>query len=321
MKDAILNFPKQFAFEPVIGNGGAWRVPERVIACGMGGSALAADLLTAAKPEVALVVHRDYGLPAFPDAELKRHAVVAVSYSGNTEETLSSAEEAIRRGLPLAAVGVGGKLLALARERGLPHVAIPDTGIQPRSATGFLVRALLKLMGDAEGLRQTTELASALDPKAFMRQGEELAHDIRGAIPIIYASARNAPIARHWKIKFNETGKIPAFWNVLPELNHNEMTAFDGGGKTGKLGEQFSFILLHDSADHPRIGKRMAVLKKLLEDRKLPAHAVQLAGKNSFEKMFSSFLLADWAALYTAEAYGADPEHVPMVEEFKKLIA
>lgn len=320
MRDAILNFPKQFAFEPVIQNAGAWERPERVIACGMGGSALAADLLTLARPELDLTVYRDYGLPRLAEADMRRRAVIAVSYSGNTEETLSSAEEALGRGLPLAAVGVAGKLLTLARERGIPHVAIPDTGIQPRSATGFVLRSLLALMGDTEGLRLTAELASALDPKSFMRQGEELSHDLRGTIPVIYASTKNAPVARHWKIKFNETGKIPAFWNVLPELNHNEMTAFDGQGKTAKLGRSCSFILLADSADDPRIQKRMTVLQKLLEDRRHTVRAVPLSGANVFHKMFSSFLIADWAALFTAERYGADPEQVPMVEEFKKLI-
>jgi len=160
-----------------------------------------------------------------------------------------------------------------------------------------------------------------LDSSGIENSGRELAEKIKGKIPVIYSSSQNSAIAYNWKIKFNETGKIPAFYNVFPELNHNEMTGFDVKEPTKPLSEKFYFIFLKDEADHPKVIKRMDITKKLYGDRGLSAEMISLDGGNILEKMFSSLLLADWTAYYTAVQYGADPEQVPMVEEFKKLIA
>ncbi len=119
----------------------------------------------------------------------------------------------------------------------------------------------------------------------------------------------------------NETGKIPAFSNVFPELNHNEMTGFDRKGKTKDLSGKFCFIFLSDNADHPQNRKRFEVTKRLYEERGLVVHSLPLQGTTRSEKIFSSLLLADWVAYHTALQYGVEPEQVPMVEEFKKLIA
>ncbi len=131
----------------------------------------------------------------------------------------------------------------------------------------------------------------------------------------------NEAIAYNWKIKFNETGKIPAFYNIFSELNHNEMTGFDVKDVTKDLSKNFTFILLKDNADDERIQKRMRILKKLYEDRGLSVIEIELQGDTAFQKIFSSIILADFAAYYTAMGYGLDPEQVPMVEEFKKLVS
>jgi glucose/mannose-6-phosphate isomerase len=140
-------------------------------------------------------------------------------------------------------------------------------------------------------------------------------------VPVIYTSAKNAAIGYNWKIKFNETGKIPAFTNVVPELNHNEMTGFDAKEKTVALSRGFRFIFLKDGLDDRRILKRMSVLEKLYHDRGFKVEIVLLQGKNEIQKIFNALILADWTAYHTAKLYGVDPEQVSMVEEFKKLIA
>ena len=160
-----------------------------------------------------------------------------------------------------------------------------------------------------------------LAPETLRGAGQKLANELRSKIPVIYASARNAAVAYNWKIKMNETGKIPAFYNVIPELNHNEMTGFDVSEKTKKLSENFHFVFLTDAADHSQIKKRMTVCKKLYENRGLAVTTIALSGDAVFEKIFNSLLLADWAALHTALSYGVSPDGVPMVEEFKKMIA
>jgi len=176
------------------------------------------------------------------------------------------------------------------------------------------------MMGKEKELAEITQLTWLLKPREFEAQGKELAKKLKNKVPVIYASEANYALAYNWKIKLNETGKIPAFYNVFPELNHNEMTGFDVKDSSRHLSRNFIFFLLRDKNDHPKIQKRMAILKKLYEDRGLPMVTLELKGKNKFHKIFSSLVLADWIAYYTAKQYSLEPEQVPMVEEFKKLI-
>lgn len=322
MRDAIHNFAKQFAYEPVVENAGALKQYSGFIVAGMGGSHLAADLLRVWRPELDIVVQSDYGFPAEMKTEwLPAMLFIASSYSGNTEETIDAYHEAGRRGVARAVIAVGGALFAAAKKDGVPYVQLPDTGIQPRSALGFSFKALLKILGEHDALEQVSGLAHTLRPSEYEAQGRELAQKLKGCVPVIYSSARNGAIAQNWKIKFNETGKIPAFYNVFPELNHNEMTGFDVGDATRDLSDAFFFIFLKDSADDPRILKRMEITERLYGDRGLKVGVAEMRGVDVFERIFSSLLVADWTAYYTAEAYGLESELVPMVEEFKKLIA
>ncbi len=320
MKEAIQNFPSQFAYEPEIENSEYLKPKGKFIVLGMGGSHLAADLLKAWNPFIDVIIHSDYGLPALPDDELKERLIIASSYSGNTEEALDGFEKAREKELALAAISTGGKLLEQAGKTNTPLVRMPDTGIQPRSALGFSFKGLLKLMGEEDTLEETKELTDTLQPKALEEEGKTLAEELKNHVPVIYSSTRNGPIGYNWKIKFNETGKIPAFCNVLPELNHNEMTGFDAQKESKSLAKNFSFIFLKDASDHPRTVRRMEILEKLYKIRKLTVKIIELKGKSELEKIFSSLILADWAAFYTAELYGLDPNEVPMVEEFKRLI-
>ncbi|MDO8466745.1 MAG: bifunctional phosphoglucose/phosphomannose isomerase [bacterium] len=320
MKEAIQNFPKQFAWAPKIENEDLLHQYSKFVVAGMGGSSLGADLLKVWNPLLDLVIHRDYGLPEIAEADLSRTLVIASSYSGNTEETLSAMETATEFGLAVAVVAAGGKLLAKAKELGLPYVELPADGIQPRMATGFSIKAILALLGMDEALKEIAAVAK-LNTKPSEVAGKKLAEKLVGKVPVIYTSRVNMPVAYNWKIKFNETAKIPAFANRFPELNHNEMTGFDCAPKAKPIAENFHFIFLRDSEDHPRIGKRMAVTAKLYRDRGFGVEEIEMTGGNVWEKIFSSTLLADWTAFYLAEAYGADPENVPMVEELKKLIS
>lgn len=320
MHDAIKDFNSQFVYEPRIENKEKLIKPRWYIVAGMGGSHLAADLLKAWNPYLPLLVHKNYGLPKVPNEILKNSMVIASSYSGNTEETLDVYEEARKKDISCAAMSIGGKLLERAKKDGIPYIQMPNSGIQPRSALGFSVKALLALMDKKEALLEISKLASNLKPSDFEGEGKALAKKLKNYVPVIYSSEQNEPIAYNWKIKFNETGKIPSFYNVFSELNHNEMTGFDVKENTRNLTKQFHFILLKDETDHPRVQKRMAILENLYKDRNLPVTAVELNGNDIFYKIFSSLLVADFAAYHTAKEYGLEPAEVPMIEEFKKLV-
>lgn len=321
MQEAIQNLPKQFEVELEIAYREEWKPYERFCVVGMGGSALAADLLKTLKPSLDILVHKDYGLPVLKRDQWVDRAVIASSYSGNTEEALSAFQEAQTKGLPLGVISVGGKLLELAKKHDVPYVEIPDTGIQPRSALGFMLMGLLKLVGEEELHEKAQVLSRQLHPEEFKEAGKTLANRLQGKIPVIYSSLLNAPVAYNWKIKLNESAKIPAFTNVFPELNHNEMNGFDVIENTRMLSERFAFIFLKDASDSQKIKKRMDVLQKLYEARGLRVELLELQGYSPLYKIFSSLLLADWTAYFTAHEYGTEPEQVPLVEEFKKLIA
>ncbi len=319
MRSIIENFASQFKFIPKIVN--AEKLPKNsktFVVAGMGGSALAAELIRVVCPSLNLFVHKGYSLPEHI-LEEKNVLFIGSSYSGNTEETISATEEAIKRKLPTAVVSTGGKIIEIAKKTGIAYVEIPNTHIQPRMATGFNSSCLLTLIAPSESAK-LHNLSQTLKPKEYESLGQKLGELLENKTPIVYSSLRNYPIAYNWKIKFNENTKIPAFANAFPELNHNEMTGFDIVPKTKALSQNFHFLFLKDFQDNPRILKRMGICQNILEARDLPVTNVEFEDGDPWLKIFRALLIADWASFYLAKYYGNDPEQVPMVEEFKKLI-
>lgn len=320
IEESIQGLKDQLKYEPEIQNSEHLLKTDKFVVAGMGGSALAADLLRVVDPRIDLFLHRSYDLPGLPHAMWDNRLVIASSYSGNTEETISAFEAARSYNLPLAVVSVHGKLIELAKQFDIPYVQMPDTGIQPRMALGFSMKAILKLMGREEDLARLRAFSESFSPENFKTEGEKLAATLRGSIPIIYASHENRSIAYVWKITFNETGKIPAFANIFPELNHNEMTGFDVGEGARELTGNIQIIMLRDQNDHPQIKKRMDATASLLQEKGIRVISIDLASQDVYSKIFSASALAGWAAFYSAKQYGAEAEQVPMVESFKKLL-
>ncbi|MDP3953994.1 MAG: bifunctional phosphoglucose/phosphomannose isomerase [bacterium] len=315
MHESIKKFNEQFRFNPEIKNRDNFKPTRKFIIAGMGGSNIASDFLWIYRPELEIISHRSYGLPIVKN--ITDYTVIVSSYSGNTEEAVNSYNEARDKGLSVILITVGGKLLELAKEQDTPYIQMPDTGIQPRMALGFSFMAMLKALSDEDGLREANKLTEGLNLDSELA-GKSLAEKIEGKIPIIYSSTINGPLARDWKINFNENGKIPAFFNIWPELNHNEMTGF---GEVKELSNNFYFIFLKDLSDLPQIQNRMDITSKLFSDKNLAMENVVLDNdRGLLYKIFSSVILSLWASYYTAKNYGLDPEKVPMVEEFKRLI-
>jgi glucose/mannose-6-phosphate isomerase len=320
MYEIIKNFNKQFEYQPQIEGSLSLEGVKNFIAVGMGGSHLAADILNSCDPSFSILIHKNYGLPPLPEETLKQSLIILNSYSGDTEEVIDSFYLALEKKLKMVSITYNGKLLELSKEHNIPFIKLPEPKVQPRLALGFHTKALLKILNKEKELREISELVYLLKPEELEEKGRELSQKIKNKILIIYASEKNQAIAYIWKIKFNETSKIPAFYNVFPELNHNEMTSFDVKETTKSLSQNFVFLILFDEEDHPKIQKRMKILKNLYEERNLEVEILKLEGQNRFHKIFSSLILADWTSFYLAKEYGVEPEEVPMVEEFKKLM-
>ena len=323
MEEAILNFPRQFNFKPdILRSEKLPRDYSAVIVLGMGGSHLAGGVIKAIDPGIPIFTYSDYGFPPWPQTLTHNALFVACSYSGNTEEIMSALGPVITGRHKVAVMTTGGYLAEEAENWQLPLVRMPDDGIQPRSALGYAVMGLLSIIGYDYLRSRLAALSDSLPVEECRREGEALAGRLRGKVPIIYSSEQYRAVAYNWKIKFNETGKIPAFYNTIPELNHNEMTGFDRVDKNRDLSELFHFIQLFQPDDHPQNIKRMKVTDRLYQERGLASEIITCSGSNDrAERIFRSLLMADWAAYTIAVENGSEPEQVPMVEEFKKLIS
>lgn len=320
MENSILKFTEQFAWTPEIQNADKLKSSyKHFILGGMGGSHLAGGLFHIFRPGINLYIHRDYGLPQYEDDFLKDSLLIASSYSGNTEETLDFADEAYSKGYDVAVITTGGKLLEFAKENNLPYILIPITGIQPRAALGFASLALATLAAP-ELIPELKEMENALDPENLRSLGREIAQNLEQKTPVIYSSASNRALAYIWKIKMNETAKIPSYYNVFPELNHNEMQGYDFTNANTEMSQHTHFIFLHDSNDNPKIELRMKTLEALYQEKGFQVTSLALEGDTDMEKVFNSIILCDWITLELAKIYQTEPEAVPFIEEFKRRI-
>lgn len=320
MYATIKKTASQFAFNPKIINSQNLKPSSSYIVVGMGGSQLAAGLLKMWSPELDLIIHRNYGLPQLPLVNLRQRLIIFSSYSGNTEEVLDAYRQAGEMKLNRAVITIGGQLLELAKKDGVAYIQMPDFDIQPRSALPLSLKSILCLTGQKSMLLAVNKLQSDFHPENFETAGKSLATDLHDRTPIIYSAAQNDILAYIWKITFNETAKIPAFENIFPEVNHNEMIGFDINQKTDQLSQNFYFLFLSDPDDDPKIKSRMAITAKLYQDRGLPSKIINLGGGGNFLKIFNSLALVNFVAYFIAKNYGLESEKIPMIEEFKKMI-
>jgi len=324
MRETILNFPEQF--KEGIEKAKDIKVEgkfENIIICGMGGSALPADLLFSYLNDLKLpfYIHRSYKLP--PQAA-KESLIICISFSGNTQETISALKEAQERKLKVAAITAGGELAKLAQKYNTPFVLLPSVKIQPRWAVGYLFGTLAKILSNSGVIEDSSEeilkAAENLKPLELETQGESLAKKLVGKIPLIYASDKFKALARIWKINFNENSKIMAFWNYFPELIHNEIVGYSNLKPQSVNLKNFHLIILRDSNDHPKILRAMELTADLLKEKGIEVDFVELEKKNILEKVFQNLILSDWVSYYLAKEYKIDPAPVRIVEEFKRKL-
>lgn len=292
----------------------------RIVVLGMGGSGIAGALLGSFVP-VEVVAVRGYALPPWVGDE---SLVVAVSYSGDTEETLAAFAEARTRTRRLLAVTSGGALGRLCGEHGVPRVEVP-AGYQPRAALGYLLFPLLGLgrrmglvSGLEEALRVVDGMARELAPGEGENEAQRLAQALYGRVPLVYGSGATAPAAFRWKTQVNENAKQPAFWAELPELCHNEVVGYD---LSSRVLPQGTVVFLRSGGDHPRVGRRIEILQELLAKRGLAWVEVGGRGDGVLAQVLSLLYLGDWTSFYLALLNGVDPTPVEIIREMKDRLA
>lgn len=300
------------------------RKPESIVIAGMGGSALGGQLVSdLVRDELAipLIVHRDYCVPEFVD---RTSLVVAVSYSGNTEETLSAFESAVERGAEVVAISAGGELEALAGKHGVAHVALPR-GLPPRMAWAYLCLPVIKMLAGAGLCRLSTEGLGELIHGLSIeyqpgRQNEpiQLAHALRGFIPVYCSSASTSILAYKWKVNTNENAKHQAFASVFPELNHNEMM---GWRYPQDRVNGLALVFLRTDYEGESVSKRIEITKEIVCGG--PEKILEFAapGKTKIEQLFASIYAGDFMSYYLALLNHENPEPVVAVEQLKARLA
>ena len=324
MFDDIMSLPEQLRWG--IGHEIApLRADGPIVLLGMGGSAMAATIGSlASTPRSPMVVHQGYGLPTW--AADSGASVLAVSYSGNTEEVLSGVDEAISAGLDLSVVASGGRLAEIAGERDLPYVEVPG-GLQPRAGVGYQTAAVTAVLGagghitnaDAALVVAADVVDRLLDGGSggAVELGRDLGEGLEGRTAVIYGGRGvGSTAAYRWKTQINENAKVPAFAGVVPEMNHNELE-----GWQPETSGAFGVIYLRDSADHPSIARRLDLSGAVLSGKVRRVGDVHSSGDGALARFFSLAVVGDVASVAMAEAAGVDATPVVTLEAFKTMLA
>jgi glucose/mannose-6-phosphate isomerase len=294
---------------------------DNIVICGVGGSALAGDLFETYFEKLRIPVHinRNYQLPKEAGSN---SLVVVITFSGNTEEPISAFREALDKGMSMVGIASGGQLERLCKKNGIPIVILPKgpKNFQPRHALGYAFASLVKVLSNSriipskdEEITNTADILSGLD---LQKDSQAFAKRLYKKIPVVYSSERWEKVARIWKIKFNESSKVMAFFNWFPELNHNEMIGHTEASVQGN----FHTIIIRDKEDLPRIKKRMELTADLLQSRGEEVTLVDTMDTDMLTKIFATILYGDWIAYWLAMLYKIDPTPVDLVEEFKKKL-
>jgi glucose/mannose-6-phosphate isomerase len=307
-----------------------YRQAEAVIILGMGGSAIGGDLLrTLLESEcpVPIIVNRDYTVPAFAN---ERTLAIASSYSGDTEETLAALEEARQAGAMLLAITTNGRLAPRARELNVPLLTF-DYLTQPRAALGHSIVALIGIVGQL-GLvsNKKADLDEAISVmESWQREineavpldknwAKKLAMKLHEHLPVVYGAGHLSQVARRWKGQFNENAKAWAFFEQLPEMNHNALagTQFPPG-----LAEKIVTVMLTSSLDHPRTKVRFQITQEILGQRGVSCEVVEARGASRLAQMLSAIHFGDYVSFYLAMLYDVNPTSLKVVDYLKQRLA
>ena len=297
---------------------------------GMGGSAIGGDLLSdlaSLEDSPPIVVSRDYRVPAYVD---ENTLVLACSYSGGTEETLSAFRESVSRGAKVVAITGGGPLAAEANEHGVPLFPVEYEG-EPRSALGysFIVPAVLLmklgLVGDQtrnfeEAMGVLEGLAAELSPESATgaNPAKQLALELVGRLPVIYGAGIFGGVARRWKTQLNENAKVWAFFELLPEAHHNSVVGYT---LPVEVRDRAFVVLLKPENLHPRTELRYRVTQALLERESIPCLVVGGRGESALSQMLSAILLGDYTSYYLALLQGIDPSLTTSIDFIKEQLS
>ncbi|MCW4052100.1 MAG: bifunctional phosphoglucose/phosphomannose isomerase [Candidatus Bathyarchaeota archaeon] len=304
--------------------------PRNLVVAGMGGSAIGGEMLKdwlRDKSSVPVEVSRDYSLPAYVD---ERSLVIAISYSGETEETLSAFVDAIKRRCMVLTLSSGGHLEKFSKRLQIPHLKIPSDFPAPRAAIGYLFFPLVILMekfkivqdtkseiDEALEALQQVSTRNALKTPLESNNAKRLALEIGNSIPVVCGFNENRSVARRLKCQFNENSKVLSKFETFPELNHNEIVGWEAPRSITK---HFSAIFLRDSSEPPRIRSRIEMTKEIAMRKFSKVLEIHALGQSKLAKILSAVYIGDFASIYLALLREVDPTPTKNITYLKRTL-
>lgn len=289
---------------------------------GMGGSGIAGDVLKLISNTISdkdIIIRKDYSIP--PNIINKKPFCLFISYSGNTEETISGMNDAIKNNLDWAVISSGGKLLSSAKKYEKAYIKIPS-GLQPRNAFGYLTQAVCRFIDFNENIDFTSKIEGLTNENVegeLVSIAKNLVKEIQGKACLIYAGTPMTKLAAtRWKTQINENAKSIAFTGDIPEVHHNEILSWESNPQFSM--DNYHLVLLRDTFnEHKQISKRFAHTERLLE-KKVSCSHIHSPSEDVFEGLMHLILLGDLVSIYLAQEKGIDTMNIDTIEELKKLL-
>jgi len=321
MTGYVMDYTKHLRLAVEIGKKANFKKPNsafhHVVVTGLGGSGIGGTIvsqLVSDNMKIPLLVNNDYGLPAYVG---KDSLVIVSSYSGNTEETLSAMEIALEKGAEVACISAGGKVVELAKEKGLNFIQIP-TGIPPRGSFGLNSPQLFYVLQqygliDGSFEKEILDAADSIDKheEAIKKEARVIAEVIKDSIPVVYSDAAYAGVSIRLRQQINENAKMLCWHHVFPEMNHNELVGWAGGDK------RFSVILMRTEGDHLRTQLRMNLSKAIFKKHTEKVVEMHAKGDSIIERSYYLIHLGDWMSVILADMKGVDAIEVDVIDFLK----
>ncbi|HKL02867.1 MAG TPA: bifunctional phosphoglucose/phosphomannose isomerase [Cryomorphaceae bacterium] len=307
-KNAITNFNTPPVNKvAVVGLGGS----------GIGGKVISDMVWDCCDAPISFI--QDYDIPAWVDSKT---LFIAVSYSGNTEETLSALEGAIAQGASITCITSGGKLSEIATDKNFNCIVIPG-GQPPRTSFGFNAAQNLFVLGAfglIAGLDYSGQLVAAGEllqnnQKKIREEARKIAEKLTGLFPVIYSSNRMEGAAVRLRQQINENAKQLCWHHVLPEMNHNELVGWAGAP------DNIAALFIHSPEDHAKTKRRQSLTVEIIEKHAKTIVDLHPEGESRIERIYWLIHLGDWISFYMAEANGADPIEIGVIDYFKAELA
>lgn len=294
---------------------------DNVMICGLGGSGIGGVIAAQVIEEfsdIPIITHNTYSLPKFVG---ENTLVIASSYSGNTEETVSALEEAIKRNAEIACISSGGKIVEIAKTNNLNLITVPG-GNPPRAMLTYSLTQLFFVLknynlifdGFEEDLKNTISLLND-EIENIKSEAKKVTQIIKDKTILIYTDVSFGGVGTRFKQQLNENSKVLAFNNIVPEMNHNELLGWTGGN------DSFAVIFLRNSSDNERNQFRMEICKKMISEKTKTIVEMFSKGNSTIERTFYLILITDWISVYLADEYGVDAIEIRVIEKLKKELS